>query len=91
MNHGLFQKLDANEIVKNKNIAQIQALVESLLTAAIESENKAEYISIILTLSEDCQKQLMLVIENALSLKNAPATSQNQDSDQIPILYQFFI
>jgi hypothetical protein len=49
--------------VKENNVNEIQKLVQYILGAAVECENKVVYIQNIMTLDPQSQKQLMVLIE----------------------------
>ena len=55
--------INANSIAKEGNTSEILKLVELVLGAAVECENKKEYIENIMLLDETSQRDLMVIIE----------------------------
>lgn len=86
-------RVDAESIANKQNEKQIETLIHAMLGVAIECDNKTDYINIIMNLSEDCQKHLMLLIESVLNSNGENLSSQTQtilptvdNSEEITIL-----
>ena len=93
----LQDRVNAQAIAVDRNEQQIHTLVHAMLAVAIECDNKSDYISTIMSLSEECQKHLMLLIESAMNSTgetNAPpaqthsyhSSNNNASTEEISLL-----
>lgn len=84
LKYNLQARVDPEEIASKQNEKQIEILVHALLGVAIECENKTNYINIIMNLSDECQKHLMLLIENVLNSNGENLSSSSSSNKQMP-------
>jgi hypothetical protein len=72
---------------KNESNSEMIKLIELILGAAIECENKKEYIENIMLLDESSQRILMVFIERVPSFSARPSSLRFQSCDVISHLH----
>jgi len=81
-------RVDAQTIANDADEEQIEILLQAILGVAVECENKNDYITLIMNLSEDCQQHLMLLIESVMqsSSDSLPAPAQQAAQEELSLL-----